>query len=72
MLEGRDDMVNVMDHSLFYKFGQSLEKLSPNGYITNCSHPSQKGHDAIAKSIYESINEDLNKEIITNKKINLI
>jgi hypothetical protein len=48
-------MINKIDQSLFYKFGQSLEKLSPNGYITNCSHPSQKGHEEIAKIIYNHI-----------------
>jgi hypothetical protein len=54
-IEGRDDMINNTDQSLFYQFGQSLEKLSPNGYITNCSHPSQKGHEEMAKVIYNHI-----------------
>jgi hypothetical protein len=65
-LEGRDDMINVMSSSSFYKLGQSLEKLSENGYITNCSHPSQKGHEEIAKILYEYIKETKNKP---NKKI---
>lgn len=65
-LEGKDDMINIMSSSLFYKLGQSLEKLSENGYITNCSHPSQKGHEEIAKVLYEHIKETKNKP---NKKI---
>lgn len=65
-LEGKDGMINVMSSSLFYKLGQSLEKLSENGYITNCSHPSQKGHEEIAKVLYEHIKETKNKP---NKKI---
>jgi hypothetical protein len=44
-----------MNENLFYNFGQSLEKMSPKGYITNCSHPSEKGHEEIAKVLYEHI-----------------
>ena len=54
------------------EFAEKLKKFSPKGYVTNCAHPSQKGHEAIAKSIYESIIDNTNKEIITNKKTNLI
>jgi hypothetical protein len=54
-LEGREDLVNNMNENLFYNFGQSLEKMSPKGYITNCSHPSEKGHEEIAKVLYEHI-----------------
>jgi len=54
-LEGRDDLVNNINENLFYNFGQSLEKLSPKGYITNCSHPSERGHEEISKILYNHI-----------------
>lgn len=56
-LEGRDNLVNNMNENLFYNFGQSLEKLSPKGYITNCSHPSEKGHEEISKILYNHIKQ---------------
>ena len=54
-LEGLDELTNNYDENLFYKYGQSLDKMSPNGYITNCSHPSAKGHKMMAEVIYEYI-----------------
>lgn len=64
-LEGLDELTNNYDENLFYKYGQSLEKISPKGYITNCSHPSIKGHEMIAKVLYEHITSD---KFINNTK----
>jgi hypothetical protein len=71
-LENREDLIEEVGSGKYYEFAEKLKKFSPKGYVTNCAHPSQKGHEAIAKSIYESIIEDLNKEVITNKTTNLI
>ena len=57
-LEDLDKLTNNYDENLFYKYGQSLDKLIPKGYITNCSHPSIKGHEEMAKTIYEHIKSD--------------
>ena len=71
-LENKDDLIEEVGSAKYYKFAGKIKKLSPKGYITNCAHPSQKGHEAIAKSIYESINKESTEEIIINKTINLI
>ena len=54
-LEGREDLILEESAAKYYEFGSSLDKLSPNGYITKCSHPSYNGHDKIAKLFYEHI-----------------
>ena len=56
-LEDRDDLILDSSAALYYDFGSKLEKLSPKGYITKCSHPSYLGHQEIAKIIYEHINK---------------
>lgn len=58
-LEGRDDLKGDIDADSFYNFSYGLEKLSPNEYINNNGHPSQKGHEAIAEIIYEYIKTEL-------------
>lgn len=54
-LEDREDLIMKVSASKYYEFGSSLEKLSPKGYITKCSHPSYLGHESIAKIIYEHL-----------------
>ena len=71
-LEKRDDLIEEVGSAKYYEFAEKHKKLSPKGYVTNCAHPSQKGHEAIAKSIYKSIIDNLNGEVITNKTKNLI
>ncbi len=56
-LEDREDLILDNSAALYYDYGSKLEKLSPKGYITKCSHPSYLGHEAIAKIIYEFINK---------------
>lgn len=56
-LEGRKDLKNDENSQKFYDFSYSLEKLSPNGYITNVGHPSAKGHEAMAEIIYKHLEE---------------
>lgn len=41
----------------FQYFFEHLGKGSPNGYWSICSHPSKKGHEAIAKHIYEHLRD---------------
>lgn len=36
-------------------FFQFLGNRSPNGYITSCAHPGQKGHDLFAKLLHKHI-----------------
>ena len=66
-LEGRDDLITNTDIA-YYNFAKNLEKLSPNGYITNCAHPSIKGHEAIAEVIFEHILKTDNNILKKNKK----
>ncbi len=56
-LEGREDLFLEESAAKYYEFGYSLEKLSPKGYITKCSHPSYLGHEAISNVLYEHINK---------------
>lgn len=63
-LEGREDLIRNSSPHDYYEYSYKLKKTSPNGYITNCAHPSYKGHEKIAEVIYE--------EIIKNKKNKLI
>jgi hypothetical protein len=37
---------------------QFLGKGSPEGWITSCSHPSQKAHELFAKHLYKHIVEE--------------
>lgn len=54
-LEGREDLCMEESAAKYYDFGSSLDKLSPNGYITKCSHPSYLGHKEIANVLYEHL-----------------
>jgi hypothetical protein len=56
-LEDREDLMGGDNSQKFYDFSYSLEKLSPKGYISNCGHPSEKGQEAMAESIFEHINK---------------
>lgn len=63
-LENREDLISPTSPGNYYNYAYELDKLSPNEYITKCAHPSYKGHEKIAESIYNSI--------IKNKKNRLI
>ena len=63
-LENREDLINSSSPHHYYEYAYSLDKMSPNGYITKCAHPSNKGHEKIAELIHN--------EIIKNKKDKLI
>lgn len=54
-LENRNDLITKDSPFPYYDFGYSLKKLSPNGFITKCAHPSYLGHEAIAETIYKQI-----------------
>jgi hypothetical protein len=32
-----------------------IETIGPNGFMTKCQHPSEKGHKLLAEIIYENI-----------------
>lgn len=49
-----DKVEDKQDH-----YGQFLGKGSPDGWITPCSHPSQKAHDLFANHLYTHITEKL-------------
>ncbi len=71
-LEGREDLQMKESAAKYYEFGYSLDKLSPKGYITKCSHPSYLGHKEIAKVLYEhliTINPELKNQNNVAKKI---
>jgi hypothetical protein len=52
--EDRDDLKG----GGFYMWAHEQKKGTPKGYFTPCAHPSYKGHNLIAKSIYEYIQND--------------
>ena len=55
------DLVLSMEETLEDKqdhYMQFLGKGSSEGWITSCSHPSQKAHDLFAKHLYKHIVED--------------
>lgn len=54
-LEGREDLIDERGENGFYKYSKSLDKMSPNGYFTNCAHPSILGHTKFAEVIFEHI-----------------
>jgi lysophospholipase L1-like esterase len=66
-LEGREDLINSLSPHDYYRYAYKLDKFSPNEYITNCAHPSYKGHEKIAEMIYEEIIK--NKQNKQNKLI---
>lgn len=49
-MQQEPDLVDRDDH-----YFQFMNKRSPNGWITPCSHPGKKAHDAYAKFLYEHI-----------------
>jgi len=54
-LEERTDLINEFSSWNYYEFAYSHKKMTPNGYITKCAHPSDDGHKEIAKLLYEHI-----------------
>ena len=54
-LENRTDLINEFSSWNYYKFAYEHKKMTPNGYITKCAHPSDNGHKEIAKLLYEHI-----------------
>lgn len=68
-LENREDL--IMDHhsGKYYDYAATLDKLSPNGYITKCAHPSYLGHKAIAEIIHEKIIKLKKQQTNGRKKI---
>lgn len=54
-LEGKEEWINDNPIAKYYGYAQQQKKLTPNGFITYCGHPSSKAHKEIAKLIYEHI-----------------
>jgi hypothetical protein len=54
-LEERTDLINEFSSWNYYEYAYSHKKMTPNGYITKCAHPSDDGHKEIAKLLYEHI-----------------
>lgn len=53
------DLVMKQEHPDDWEFSHFFEYLgkgSPNSWITSCAHPSAKGHDLFAKTLYEFLN----------------
>ena len=70
-LEGREDLIDEKGENGFYYYSKSLDKMSPNGYFTNCAHPSILGHTKFAEVIFEHIlkqDKNLLKNNIKNGK----
>lgn len=62
-LEKKEHLIHP-DHSHnFWDFVTKIEKISENGFVTKCGHPSKKAHVEIAKVIYEEIIKINNKLI---------
>jgi hypothetical protein len=60
-LEGREDLING-DQQVgnFYDFASEQDKFTPKGFITKCGHPTIKGQEYIAETIYEFIKSNRN------------
>jgi hypothetical protein len=54
-LEERTDLINEFSSWNYYEYAYSHKKMTPNGYITKCAHPSDDGHKEIAKLLYKHI-----------------
>jgi hypothetical protein len=54
-LEERTDLINEFSSWNYYEYAYGHKKMTPNGYITKCAHPSDNGHKEIAKLLYEHI-----------------
>jgi hypothetical protein len=63
--EDRDDLKG----GGFYMWAHEQKKGTPKGYFTPCAHPSYKGHNLIAKSIYEYIQNNFKNTNPPNKII---
>ena len=55
VMSKEDKLKDKQDH-----YFQFLGKGSPDGWVTPCSHPSQKGHDLFAKELYTHITKNEN------------
>lgn len=62
-LEGKDELIHSDHAHDFWGYVNKIDKISDNGYITKCGHPSAIAHKEIAKVLYEEIK---------NKKTNII
>ena len=58
-LEERTDLINEFSSWNYYEYAYSHKKMTPNGYITKCAHPSDDGHKEIAKLLYEHIKNNI-------------
>jgi len=66
-LENKEDLIKLDEPGNFLVYYKLFDKMSNYGYITKCGHPSQKGHEELAKIIYEHIiKNELTKK---NKKL---
>lgn len=54
VISKEETLENKQDHYM-----QFLGKGSPDGWVTPCSHPSQKGHDLFAKHLYTHITDNV-------------
>lgn len=54
-LEERTDLINEFSSWNYYEYAYSHKKMTPNGYITKCAHPSDEGHKKIAELLYKRI-----------------
>jgi hypothetical protein len=63
-LENREDLISLSSPHHYYEYAYGLDKMSPNGYITKCAHPSNKGHEKIAELIHNEIIKDKKNRLI--------
>lgn len=59
VISKEDKLENKQDY-----YGQFLGKGSPDGWITMCAHPSQKGHDLFAHRLYTYIISNFSQQIL--------
>jgi len=58
-LENKTDLINEFSSWNYYEYAYGHEKMTPNGYITKCAHPSFEGHKEIAKLLYKHIKDGI-------------
>lgn len=64
-LEDRDDLLG----GGFYGWAMGMDKMTPKGLFTKCSHPSHEGHRIMAERLYCRIRDKFNINGQNNKLI---
>jgi hypothetical protein len=57
-IENKNELITTNTSWPYYEYAYTLDKMSPNGFITKCAHPSSLGHSEIAKVIYKFMEDN--------------